>query len=101
MSDDALIAWLTEGATPQLSEAELAARRSQEFARRFLTALRPDDDLGPTCELHEAAVAERVKAVHDELNPLGEIAYGDVWALLGASDRAAIKKYLTNTPAPR
>lgn len=59
-----------------------------------MSAIAPEDDLGATCELHEAAVALNVYAVHRELNALGEVVYSEVWQSLGAPARAAIKRYL-------
>ncbi len=91
MTDDALIAWLESGAQPKLTAEEAAARRAADFARRFGEALAAED-LGPTQELHDAAVARLVFDVHADLNALGEEAYSDVWALLGAPSRAAIKR---------
>lgn len=94
MADDALIAWLDSGGKPSLSAEEQAARQAREFAARFLEAISPQLDLGETEEIHQAAVAANVFAVHADLNPLGEVAYSDVWALLGAPQRKAIKHYV-------
>lgn len=94
MSDTALISWLAGGAPVALPAEELAARRASEFVARFMEALYPADDLGVTQELHEAAVANNVYAVHRELNALGEEAYSDTWRLISAGNRAAIKRYV-------
>ena len=94
MSDTALIDWLTSGSQVVLPPEEERARRASEFAGRFTEALNPVDDLGPTEELHQEAIARRVWAVHCDLNPLGELEYDAVWRLLAAGPRGAIKKYL-------
>lgn len=98
MSDDALIAWLNEGAPVQLdSEAArlaAAAKRHTDFSQRFFAALSTNEDLGETQELHEQAVAQRVFAVHMELNALGEEEYQGVWGLLPPPTRRALKAYV-------
>lgn len=94
MNDDALTAWLDSGAPVALSSEAAAARRRSDFVRRFLAALRPEDDLGPTCELHEAAVTENVKAVHNDLRVHGIDEYDEVWRLMDAPTRSAIKRYV-------
>ncbi len=94
MSDDALTAWLESGCKVVLAEDEAAARRHQAFSLRFCEALTPAEDLGPTEESHQAAVAERVFAVHLDLNAHGEEEYSAVWRTLPASTRAALKTYI-------
>lgn len=94
MTDDALIDWLSSGAKVERTPDELKAQRTADFVLRFVEALHPLTDLGPTEELHQAGVAARVKAVHADLNPLGEEEYSRVWSELSAPHRAAIKKYL-------
>jgi hypothetical protein len=94
MHDDALIAWLEGGAQIVPPDDEARAKERREFSLRFSAALNPPDDLGPTCEAHEAAVARGVYAVHMDLNALGEEAYSAVWSTLAAGPRAAIKKYI-------
>lgn len=94
MSDAELIAWLAEGAKPELSEEEIAARRHSAFSLRFAEALTPLHDLGATEELHEAAVARNVYEVHRALNVLGEEEYSAVWRTIPANYRAAIKRYI-------
>lgn len=95
MSDDALIAWLNAGAPSPVSETEAAARLVSEFSRRFSAAIRPEDDLGPDEESHEAAIAMRVREVHMDLNSHGEMVYSDVWRTLDAPTRRAIKAYVS------
>lgn len=92
--DDELIAWVNAGADSKLTAEDAAARRRNDFSRRFFQALYPDDDLGPTQERHDVEVARRVQEVHYELNALGEEAYSDVWSMLSARDRRAIKTYV-------
>lgn len=94
MPDDALIDWLTSGSKVSLSPEERRAKCASEFAARFTAALNPEDDLGTTEEAHQAAVASDVYQVHADLNALGEEAYSDVWRLLAAGPRAAIKRYV-------
>lgn len=95
MSDDtALAEWLASGAKVDRPAEELAAACYSAFARRFVEALTPVDDLGPTEELHQEAVARRVWDVHCELNRLGDIEYQGTWALLDAPTRRAIKAYV-------
>jgi|SRR6185436_1329586 len=94
MSDDALIAWLADGAQPALTQEEIAARRHSAFALRFSQSLRPLGDLGISEEEHELAVARNVYEVHRALNVLGDEEYSAVWSLLSASDRRAIKAYV-------
>ena len=77
-----------------MSVEDAAARRRNEFSLRFFQALNPVDDLGPTEEEHQMAVARNVFVVHADLNVLGEEVYSDVWSTLSAPNRAAIKKYV-------
>ncbi len=94
MSDTELISWLAGGAQVELSAEEAAARRCRDFSLRFVEAMNPPDDLGPTEEAHEMAVARRVFAVHAELNALGDEDYNAVWSVLSAPVRRAIKAYV-------
>ncbi len=94
MNDDALIAWITGGSQVDLLPEEQAAKRAQEFSRRFTLALNPSEDLGPTEEDEQLAIAANVYAVHLDLNAFGEVAYSDVWRTLDARSRAAIKGYI-------
>lgn len=94
MTDDALIQWLADGAPVALSAEERAARRHSDFARRFVEALSPSADLGPTEEAHELAVALNVHEIHRELCELGEEDYSATWQMLSAPMRAALKKYI-------
>lgn len=94
MSDPELIAWLASGGKTELPPEVEASRRHSEFARRFIDSLNPLGDLGITCEEHELGVARNVYEVHVELNALGEVEYDNVWRLLKASTRAAIKQYI-------
>ena len=94
MSDADLIAWLNAGAHVPLSPEEQASRQATEFVARFSAALDPAEDLGPTDELHQAAIARAVYAIHRDLNALGEEAYSNVWTLLAAPVRRAIKAYV-------
>jgi hypothetical protein len=98
-SDTALYDWLSTGAKVELSQDEVAARRASEFARRFHAAMNPETDLGATEELHEQAVASRVFAVHAELNQLGEGVYSEVWSMLSAPVRRALKTYIATSRA--
>ena len=91
MSDDALLAWLESGAKPDLDSEALAARRRVAFSQRFLAALALED-MGPTQELHDAAVAAAVLEIHDELRTYGIDEYDQVWQLMSAPTRAAIKR---------
>ncbi len=93
--DDALVAWLTGGSQVELLPEEQAAKRASEFSRRFTLALNPSEDLGPTEEDEQRAIAANVYAVHADLNALGEAAYSDVWRTLDSRSRAAIKRYVT------
>lgn len=94
VTDDALIAWLSEGALPKLTAEEEGARRCAGFVQRFAEALAAED-LGATQELHDAAVAALVHEVHADLSSYGIEVYDDVWRLLSAPVRASIKRYLT------
>lgn len=94
MSDDSLISWLADGAPVALSAEERVARTRSEFSRRFAEALQPLGDLGVTHEEHELGVARLVYEVHSDLNALGDEAYTDVWGVISASDRRAIKAYV-------
>jgi len=94
MHDDALIAWINDGAKIELTGDEAVAQRVREFSARFLAALNPQDDLGPTEEAHEAAVISNVYAVHIELCRYGDEEYNKVWRPLPASVRAALKAYI-------
>lgn len=93
MTDEALIAWLESGGKVALAPEEEVSRQTSHFSMRFAHAIK-QEDLGPTEEMHEAAVARLVYAVHLELNALGEAAYSAVWQTLPASQRAAIKQYI-------
>lgn len=93
MTDDALVAWLEGGAKPEVSADEAVARQRAHFCSRFAQALKAED-LGPTEEIHQAAVARLVYAIHLELNALGETEYLAVWQTFPASMRAALKKYV-------
>lgn len=105
MADDALIAWLGEGAPVALSsEADkqaAAAKRHTDFSQRFFKALHPADDLGPTQEDHELAVAQLVYAVHVDLCACGDEDYDAVWWLLNAPTRAALKAYIAMAKSER
>jgi hypothetical protein len=94
MSDDALIAWLDSGAGVELAPEETAAKVRTQFCARFLAAMNPDNDLGPTCEAHESAVARNVYEVHADLCKLGIDVYEQVWGTMSAPTRSAIKKYV-------
>ncbi len=94
MSDTELISWLAGGAQVELSAEEAAARRCRDFSLRFTQAMNPPDDLGPTEEAHEMAVARRVFAVHAELNALGQDDYSAVWKTFPWLTREAIKAYV-------
>lgn len=94
MSDIALIDWLAGGCKVTVPAEEDAARRAQAFSLRFFQAMNPQDDLGPTEEDHQMAIAHNVHAVHVELNALGNEAYSDVWQTLSARHRSAIKTYV-------
>ncbi len=95
MTDSALYEWLSQGARVDLTADEIATKRHSEFATRFVAALNPPDDLGPTEESHQRELARRVWAVHSDLNVLGEVEYSAVWRLLPASTRAALKAYVS------
>lgn len=95
--DDALIAWLADGVKVERTDEEIRARRTAEFVRRFIEAMNPLSDLGETEEAHQHAIAKRVRAVHDELNPFGEVEYGRVWSEMTASHRAALKHYINES----
>jgi len=94
MTDSALFDWIASGAKVDLSADDAAAKQQKEFSARFVAALYPADDLGPTEELHQAAVASQVYAVHMELCRLGDEVYNAVWSTLSAPVRAAIKRYI-------
>jgi hypothetical protein len=94
MSDTALYEWIASGASITLAPEEENARLASEFTRRFMAALNPVDDLGPTCEAHEAAVASNVFAVHIELCAHGDEVYNAVWSTLSAPVRRALKEYV-------
>jgi hypothetical protein len=89
-----LLTWLDSGAAVEPTEEEKALKRRQEFSVRFAQSVHTDEELGSTEEAHEAALAERVFAVHNELRELGVDEYTAVWNLIPASSRAAIKKYI-------
>lgn len=89
-----LKAWLESGEEAPPSETEIANKRRQEFSVRFSQSLNTDEELGTTEEAHEAALAERVFAVHNELRALGVEEYTAVWNLIPAPSRAALKKYI-------
>jgi hypothetical protein len=89
-----LLSWLDEGVEAPPSEAEVVAKRREDISHRFAAALNPPGDLASTEEGHEAAVAAAVMAVHNELREYGIDEYGEVWRLIPASSRSAIKKYL-------
>lgn len=94
MSDEALTAWLNSGMPVERPLDEAASKQASEFAARFRAALDPDYDLGPTHELHQAAIAQNIFVVHADLNTLGEEAYSAAWRLLAPSERRAIKSYV-------
>ena len=89
-----LLSWLEEGVEAPPSEAEVVAKRREDISHRFAAALNPSGDLGNTEEEHEAAVASAVLAVHNELREFGIEEYGEVWKMIPASSRAALKKYI-------
>lgn len=89
-----LLEWLDSGEEAPPSEADLAAKRRDAFSLRFAGALNPEGDLDTTEELHEAAVAASVFAVHNELREHGIEEYQAVWNLIPAPSRAALKKYI-------
>lgn len=93
MSDDALIAWLADGAQARLTAEEESARRCAGFVQRFAEAL-ASEDLGPTQELHDAAMARMVYGIHAELCVHGIDEYDAVWAKLSAPVRASIKRLI-------
>ncbi len=95
MSDSALIDWLAQGAPVALSADELSTKRHSDFAARFVAALNPTDDLGPTEEDVQRELTRRVWTVHCDLNVLGEVEYSAVWQLLPAPTRRAIKVYVS------
>ena len=94
MSDDALIVWLSGGAPVALPEEEAAARRHADFRSRFEIQLK-QQDLGPTEELHEQAMALAIYQIHRELNAFGEEEYSSVWQHMSAPSRRAIKAYIS------
>lgn len=96
-----LLAWLESGEAAPPTEAEIAHKRRQDLSLRFAQALNPPGDLGKTEEEHEAAVAAAVFAVHSEVRDLGIEEYQAVWALIPASSRAALKKYIEAEKARR
>jgi len=89
-----LLAWLDSGEEAPPSEADIIAKRRDDISVRFAQALNPPGDLGATQEEHEAAISAAVMAVHNELREFGIEEYGEVWRLIPASSRAAIKKYI-------
>jgi hypothetical protein len=91
---ESLRVWLETGEDTPPTEAEVAAKRQQEFSLRFAQSVHPTGDLGKTEEEHEAAVAASVFAVHSDLLAIGEEEYRAVWNLIPAPSRAAIKKYV-------
>jgi hypothetical protein len=89
-----LLAWLESGAVVEPTEAELLAKKREDISLRFAQALNPGGDLGTTEESNEAAVAASVFAVHNELRELVIDEYQEVWKLIPAPSRAALKKYI-------
>lgn len=89
-----LLEWLNEGVEAAPSADEVTQRRRQDISHRFAQALNPSGDLGSTEEDHEAAVAASVFAVHSELREHGIEEYQQVWNLIPAASRAALKKYI-------
>ncbi len=89
-----LLAWLDSGEEAPPSEADIAAKRRDELSVKFAAALNPEGDLGDTQEAHDAAIAERVFAVHNEIRELGVDEYTAVWNMIPASSRAALKKFI-------
>jgi DNA polymerase III delta prime subunit len=89
-----LMAWLNSGVETPPTEAELTAKRREDFSFRFAQSLNPDGDLGTTQEEHDAAVAASVFAVHSELREHGIDEYQAVWNMIPAPSRAALKKYI-------
>lgn len=89
-----LLAWLENGVEAPRPESDVIAKRREDISLRFAQALNPPGDLGATEEEHEAAVGAAVMAVHNELREFGIDEYGEVWKLIPASSRAAIKAYI-------
>lgn len=89
-----LLKWLESGEAVAPTEAEIAHKRREDFSVRFAQSVHTDEELGATEEAHEAALAQRVFAVHNELRELGVDEYTAVWNMIPASSRAAIKKYI-------
>jgi AAA domain-containing protein len=89
-----LLTWLEEGVEAPPSEAEVLAKRREDISHRFAAALNPDGDLGDTEEAHEAAICAAVFAVHNELRAFGIEEYQQVWQMIPAPSRAALKKYI-------
>lgn len=89
-----LLAWLDSGAEVPPTEADLALKRREDISLRFAQALNPIDDAGSTEEENEAAIAAAVFAVHNELRGFGIEEYQQVWQLIPAPSRAALKKYI-------
>jgi hypothetical protein len=89
-----LLAWLESGAEVVPTEAELLEKKREDTSLRFAQALNPQGDLGTTEEEHEAAVAAAVLAVHNELREQGIDEYREVWNMIPAPSRAALKKYI-------
>jgi DNA polymerase III delta prime subunit len=89
-----LLTWLDDGVETPPTEAELTAKRREDFSFRFAQSLNPDGDLGTTQEEHDAAVAASVFAVHSELREHGIDEYQAVWNMIPAPSRAALKKYI-------
>jgi hypothetical protein len=89
-----LLAWLESGAEVVPTEAELLDKKREDTSLRFAQALNPQGDLGTTEEEHEAAVAAAVLAVHNELREQGIDEYREVWNMIPAPSRAALKKYI-------
>lgn len=89
-----LLQWLESGEPITKTDEELARERHEAMSLKFSIALNPPDDVGTTEEESESVIAERVMAVHNELNGLGEEEYRAVWALIPADSRRAIKAYV-------
>lgn len=93
-ADAALADWLQSGAKIDLPNDEAVAKRRREFSARFVAAINPEDDLGPTEEAHQLAIMQLVVSVHDELRAFGIEEYDAVWGTLSAPVRSALKKYI-------
>jgi len=94
MHDDALVTWINDGAKIELTGDAAVAKRVRDFSARFIAAISPVGDLGPTEEAHEAAVARNVYVIHRELCALGDEEYNAVWSTLSAPVRRALKAYI-------